>query len=47
VGSVNGFDIFTGIVGLVLITLFVVQTFVTARRLAVMEPPRNGEWRQP
>ncbi len=47
VGSLNGFDIFTGIVGLVLITLFVAQTFVTARRLAVMEPPRNGEWRQP
>jgi phosphatidylglycerophosphate synthase len=43
-GPVNGFDIFTGLVGGLLITLFVAQTFVTARRLAVMEPPRNDEW---
>jgi len=46
-GSINGFDIFTGGVGLILIVLFVLQTMVTSRRLAVMEPPRNGEWRQP
>jgi len=43
-GPVNGFDIFTGLVGALLITLFVVQTFVTARRLAVLEPHRNDEW---
>lgn len=46
-GPVNGFDIFTGGIGIVLIVLFILQTMVTARRLAVMEPPRNGEWRQP
>jgi phosphatidylglycerophosphate synthase len=47
VGSINGFDIFTGLIGALLITLFVIQTGVTARRLAVMEPARNDEWRKP
>lgn len=44
-GAVSGFDLFTGAVGAILIALFVIQTGVTARRLAVMEPPRNHEWR--
>lgn len=47
IGSINGFDIFTGLVGALLITLFTLQTGTTARRLAVLEPPRNDEWRQP
>ena len=46
-GAINGFDLFVGVIGVVLIALFAAQTLVTARRLAVMEPPRNGEWRQP
>lgn len=46
-GALNGFDIFVGVIGMVLIALFAAQTLVTARRLAVMEPPRNAEWRQP
>ena len=40
----SGFDIFTGVVGLVLIFLFVMQTATTARRLAREEPARNHEW---
>ncbi len=44
-GSISGFDMFIGVVGGVLITLFVKQTAVTARRLAVEEPSRNDEWR--
>ena len=36
------FDVFVGFSGLCLITLFVVQTFATARRLALIEPP--VEW---
>tara|TARA_R110000824_G_scaffold21793_3_gene80904 strand:+ start:3086 stop:3790 length:705 start_codon:yes stop_codon:yes gene_type:complete len=35
----NGFDIFVGSVGVLLITLFVVQTAKTARRLAKEDPP--------
>lgn len=46
-GAVSGFDLFTGSVGAILIVLFVLQTAVTARRLAVMEPSRNHEWRPP
>ncbi|MHA6317021.1 CDP-alcohol phosphatidyltransferase family protein [Altererythrobacter sp. CAU 1778] len=45
-GAISGFDIFVGAIGAILITLFVIQTFVTARRLAVQEPARNGEWRE-
>lgn len=44
-GSISGFDVFVGVVGGILITLFVKQTAVTARRLAVDEPSRNDEWR--
>jgi phosphatidylglycerophosphate synthase len=47
IGSINGFDIFVGLVGLLLIALFALQTGTTARRLAAMEPPRNDEWRNP
>lgn len=43
-GTVSGFDLFVGGVGGLLIVLFVVQTAVTARRLAAMEPSRNDEW---
>jgi hypothetical protein len=43
-GTVSGFDLFTGTVGAILIGLFVMQTFVTARRLSAMEPSRNHEW---
>lgn len=43
-GRVNGFDLFVGGVGCSLIALFAVQTWVTARRLAVEEPSRNAEW---
>ena len=46
-GAISGFDLFTGSVGTILIVLFVLQTAVTARRLAAMEPSRNGEWRPP
>lgn len=44
-GEVNGFDLFVGGVGCSLIALFTVQTWITARRLAVEEPSRNAEWR--
>lgn len=37
----NGFDLFVGGVGLVLVALFVFQTLQVARRLAIDEPPRN------
>lgn len=46
-GAVSGFDLFTGTVGAILIVLFVLQTAVTARRLAAVEPSRNGDWRPP
>lgn len=42
---VSGFDIFVGSVGAILISLFVMQTAVTSRRLAREEPARNEEWR--
>lgn len=45
-GAVSGFDLFAGTVGAILITLFVLQTAVTARRLAAQEPNRNHEWRK-
>ena len=37
----NGFDLFVGGVGLILVALFVIQTAQIASRLAVEEPPRN------
>lgn len=36
-----GFDLFVGIVGALLIGLFLYQTYVTARRLALEEPART------
>ncbi|WP_370030722.1 CDP-alcohol phosphatidyltransferase family protein [Qipengyuania mesophila] len=39
--GLNGFDLFVGAVGLLLIALFVIQTLQVARRLAVEEPPLN------
>ena len=44
-GEVSGFDLFTGICGVVMIALFTQATFSTARRLAGEEPSRNHEWR--
>lgn len=44
-GSISGFDIFVGTVGTILVSLFVIQTAVTSRRLAKVEPPRNRDWR--
>ena len=43
-GTINGFDLFVGGVGCTLIAIFTVQTWVTARRLAIEEPSRNAEW---
>ena len=45
-GSVSGFDLFAGFVGGLLIVLFVVQTAITARRLAAEEPPRRADRRR-
>jgi hypothetical protein len=39
--QLNGFDLFVGSVGILLITLFVVQTAKTARRLAIEDPPKR------
>ncbi|MBL8657462.1 MAG: CDP-alcohol phosphatidyltransferase family protein [Altererythrobacter sp.] len=39
VGSLNGFDLFLGGAGLVMIGMFVALTFKKARMLALMEPP--------
>jgi len=36
-GTVSGFDLFVGAVGSILVILFVIQTFVTARRLAAID----------
>ena len=44
-GQINGFDIFVGLVGTLLVTLFASQTLRTAARLAKEEPARNEEWR--
>jgi len=38
VWQLNGFDLFVGTIGILLISLFVVQTATTARRLAKEEP---------
>ncbi len=38
IGNLNGFDLFVGGIGLLLIILFVVQTATTARRLAKEDP---------
>jgi phosphatidylglycerophosphate synthase len=43
-GPISGFDIFVGLVGTLLIVMFVSQTFITSRRLAKDEPSRNAEW---
>ncbi|OYX62052.1 MAG: CDP-alcohol phosphatidyltransferase [Sphingomonadales bacterium 32-64-17] len=45
IGGINGFDLFVGGVGCILIALFTLQTWITARRLANEEPSRNGEWK--
>jgi hypothetical protein len=39
-GAISGFDILIGGAGALLIGLFVVETLVTARRLAKQEPSR-------
>ena len=40
-GALSGFDLVIGGAGLILITLFVIQTLVTGRRLAKDEPSRR------
>lgn len=45
-GKISGFDIFVGLVSLVLVLLFFIQSVVTARRLAAQEPSRSS-WRRP
>jgi len=34
-GDISGFDLFVGAIGAILMTLFVVQTLITGRRLAL------------
>ena len=41
VWHLNGFDLFVGAVGCILVGLFILQTAQVAGRLAVEEPPRN------
>lgn len=36
-GRISGFDLFVGTVGSILVLLFVIQTFVTARQLALLD----------
>jgi hypothetical protein len=36
-GAVSGFDLFVGIVGAILVLLFIKQTLTTAKRLALTE----------
>ena len=45
-GQISGFDLIVGFVGLGLIAMFVIQTAITARRLAKEEPSRNTEWKR-
>lgn len=44
-GAVSGFDLFVGGIGAILMTLFVVQTLVTGRRLA-LAAAREGQGRR-
>ncbi|MDN3645640.1 CDP-alcohol phosphatidyltransferase family protein [Pontixanthobacter aestiaquae] len=44
-GGISGFDIFTGVIGAILLLLFVIQTLSTVRRLGKQEPARNDKWR--
>lgn len=44
-GAISGFDIFVGAIGVVLMTLFVIQTLVTGRRLA-LEAAKGGDRRR-
>lgn len=39
-GPISGFDLFVGIVGAILVLLFVIQTLSTARRLAIVDSKR-------
>lgn len=41
-GAISGFDLFVGIVSVVLILLFVIQTLVTAKRLAISDAKDAG-----
>ncbi|MEW9856180.1 CDP-alcohol phosphatidyltransferase family protein [Novosphingobium sp. M1R2S20] len=36
-GAISGFDIFVGAIGVLLMTLFIIQTLITGRRLAIQE----------
>ncbi len=44
-GKTSGFDIFTGVIGAILLLLFIIQTLSTVRRLGKQEPARNDDWR--
>jgi phosphatidylglycerophosphate synthase len=46
-GIVTAIDLFVGGAGLLLIGIFVAQTWITARRLSAEEPSRNAEWQKP
>lgn len=46
VGALSALDVFAMVCGIALIAVFVIQTALTARRLAREEPPRNEEWRK-
>jgi len=39
-GPISGFDLFVGIVGAILVLLFVIQTLSTAKRLAIVDSKR-------
>ena len=41
-GAISGFDLFVGTVSVVLILLFVIQTLVTAKRLAISDAKDAG-----
>lgn len=43
--GLTGYDIFVLACSVIMLALFVIQTWTIARRLSALEPSRNGEWR--
>jgi len=41
-GAISGFDVFVGVVAAILILLFIIQTLVTAKRLAISDAKNAG-----
>jgi phosphatidylglycerophosphate synthase len=39
--AISGFDLFVGIIGVIFVVLFILQTLITGRRLAVQDYPRR------